>query len=66
MINGMGYKYEPFQGSHEDQFFDWYITMNGMIGDGASQSEAIDYLRIMEAPEWVITRLLNEQVRKGD
>ena len=48
---------EPYQGSHEDEFFDWYITATGMMQDGCTDKEAMDYLRVMEAPLWVINRL---------
>lgn len=65
MINEIGYDYEPFQGSHEDEFFDWYIAMNGMIDDGASPADAVQYLKLMQAPDWVITRLLNGEIQKG-
>ena len=65
MINEIGYDYEPFQGSHEDEFFDWYIAMHGMIDDGASPADAVQYLKLMQAPNWVVTRLLNGEIEKG-
>ena len=65
MINEVGYDYEPYQGSHEDEFFDWYITMHGIISEGASQDEAISHLKVLKAPEWVITRIQNGEIQKG-
>ena len=48
---------EPYQGSHEDEFFDWYIGVFSQLMDGCTDMQAIEHLRVMEAPLWVINRL---------
>ena len=54
---------EPYNGMHDDEFFDWYIQVSSAIEEGASESIVVQHLRMKGAPEWVITRLQSYDLR---
>lgn len=56
---------EPYNGMHDDEFFDWYIQISNAIEEGVSESVVVQHLRMKGAPEWVITRLQSYDLRKG-
>ena len=56
---------EPYNGMHDDEFFDWYIQVSNAIEEGVSEGGIIQHLRMKGAPEWVITRLQSYDLRKG-